>query len=81
MAEHFKANAVGEKCKKRVEELGDKFKEVMAEPATEPFGTPNPICPRRSRDHETCATLVEPRRNLGGTQNLKNLGRTFRGAF
>ena len=40
MAQHFKANAVGEKKKERVEELEDNFKEVMGEPSTEPFGTP-----------------------------------------
>ena len=34
-----------EKCKKRVAELGGKFKEVMGEPSTEPFGSPKRICP------------------------------------
>ena len=37
MAEDPKAKAVGGKYKKRVEELGDKFEEVMGEPSTEPF--------------------------------------------
>ena len=33
------------KMQKRVAELGGKFKEVMGEPSTEPFGSPKRICP------------------------------------
>ena len=33
------------KMQKRVEELGEKFKEVMGEPSTEPFGTPKRSAP------------------------------------
>ena len=39
---------------KRVVELGDRFKEVMGEPSTEPFGTPKRICPTIS------ANSIEP---------------------
>ena len=44
MAEDPKADAVSGKMRKGVEELGDKFKEVMGEPSTERFGTPKRIC-------------------------------------
>ena len=69
MAEDRKANGVGEKMLKRVEEHRDKCKEVMGEPSTEPFGTPRWICPRRTRD---TTKLEEPWWNLacwnfGGT--------------
>ena len=48
MAEDPKANAVWGKMRKGVEELEDKFKEVMGEPSTERFGTLKRICrPRR----------------------------------
>ena len=39
---------------KRVVELGDRFKEVMGKPSTEPFGTPKRICPTLS------ANSIEP---------------------
>ena len=54
-----------------VEEMGDKFEEVMGEPSTEPLATPKRTCPRRPERSRNLRhlgeTLVEPRRNLGGT--------------
>jgi len=47
---------------KRVEELGDKFKEVMGEPSTEPFA------PENQRHSETWRTLVKPWWNLLAAQ-------------
>ena len=52
------------KMQKRVEELGDKCKEVMGEPSTKPFGTPKRICPRRPRG---ITKLAQPWWNLGET--------------
>ena len=47
----------------RLEELVDKFKEVMEEPCTEPFGTPKRICPRSCWN--LGGTSVKPWWNLG----------------
>ena len=60
---------------KRLEELGDKFEEVMGEPSTEPFATPKRTWPRRpgrSRNLRNHAeTLRKPWLNLGWVpQNL-----------
>ena len=55
------------KMQKRVEELGDKFKEVMGEPSTNLLAPKNGSAPEDQRDHETCTTLVKPWWNLGET--------------
>ena len=59
---------------KKVDELGDKFKEVLRGPSTEPFGTPKRICPKRPDTPRNLRnfwnlgeTLVKPWRSLGGT--------------
>jgi len=49
---------------KKVDELGDKFKEVLRGPSTEPFGTPT----RNLRNFWNLGeTLVKPWRSLGGS--------------
>ena len=54
------------KMQKIVEELGDKLKEVMGEPSTEPFDTPTDL-PQKTREIPKLAqpsTLVKPLWNL-----------------
>ena len=69
MAEDLKANVVGENGQ-NVEELGDKFKELIGEPSTQPVGTAKRICPETKPDRS------RNWRNLGGTsvQPWYNLG-------
>lgn len=65
MAEDLKANVVGENGQ-NVEELGDKFKELIGEPSTQPVGTAKRICPETKPDRQI-AKLAQPWWNFGAT--------------
>jgi len=78
MAEDRKANVVEEKCKKEFQEL-NKFKKVMGEPSTEPFGSPSEL-PQKTRDTTKLAqswwnpgeTSVQPWWNLPRNRSAGN---------